>query len=225
MKGTSGIHYAVPAFHVHAHGPSCLPLFHPRRLSGFGHTDGEAVERLWSELGPYARSTKEMLSGNRIDTLEDALLFIWKRHARTAMKKLKAALCKVERETPQVSLTMRCTALTFSDYINLKELERRLLTANRPVSKEGELDCSIRSIASSLKFLAKQLYSSNSQLAGTHTVYYTQKNVDVLKVKLEYVGAIFFCFKLPTSLIQSFRPLPRELLFDPSLLSCRKSTL
>lgn len=40
----------------------------------FGLTDGEATERLWSNLGGLSKITKEMTSGNRIDLLVDWLL-------------------------------------------------------------------------------------------------------------------------------------------------------
>ena len=43
--------------------------FSPRNIEGFGLTDGENVERLWSYLGRFSRMTKEMSSGNRIDLL------------------------------------------------------------------------------------------------------------------------------------------------------------
>ena len=64
---------AVPIFHAYAHDASCQHEFSPRNIEGFGLTDGENVERLWSYLGRFARMTKEMSSGNRVDVLSDAL--------------------------------------------------------------------------------------------------------------------------------------------------------
>lgn len=64
---------AVPVFHAYAHNASCQHQFSPRNIEGFGLTDGENVERLWSYLGRFARMTKEMSSGNRVDLLTDAL--------------------------------------------------------------------------------------------------------------------------------------------------------
>ena len=60
---------AVPIFHAYAHNASCQHRFN---IEGFGLTDGENVERLWSYLGRFSKMTKEM-SGNRIDLLSDAL--------------------------------------------------------------------------------------------------------------------------------------------------------
>ena len=63
----------MPIFHAYAHNASCQHAFSPRNIEGFGLTDGENVERLWSYLGRFAKMTKEMSSGNRIDLLSDAL--------------------------------------------------------------------------------------------------------------------------------------------------------
>lgn len=64
---------AVPIFHAYAHEASCQHKYSPRNSLGFGLTDGENVERLWSFLGRFSRMTKEMSAANRIDTLTDAL--------------------------------------------------------------------------------------------------------------------------------------------------------
>ena len=70
---------AVPKFHGYAHNASCQHQFSPRNIAGFGLTDGENVERLWSYLGRFARMTKEMSAGNRVDLLTDALSHYCKR--------------------------------------------------------------------------------------------------------------------------------------------------
>lgn len=73
---------AVPVFHAYAHNASCQHQFSPRNIEGFGLTDGENVERLWSYLGRFARMTKEMSSGNRVDLLTDALSHYCKQKQR-----------------------------------------------------------------------------------------------------------------------------------------------
>jgi len=40
---------------------------------GFGLSDGEGMERLWSFLRPFSRMTKEMGPSHRIDILTDAI--------------------------------------------------------------------------------------------------------------------------------------------------------
>ncbi len=44
-----------------------------RHIPGFGLTDGEGVERMWSFLRPLSTMTKEMTPTHRTELLEDAL--------------------------------------------------------------------------------------------------------------------------------------------------------
>ena len=60
--------------------------YSPRRVSGFGLSDGEQVERLWSFLRRFASITKEMTPSNRIDALTDALLHYRRRIIRNLRK-------------------------------------------------------------------------------------------------------------------------------------------
>ncbi|XP_078676405.1 uncharacterized protein LOC144913536 [Branchiostoma floridae x Branchiostoma belcheri] len=70
---------AVPAFHIYGHKTRCQILYSPRRMEGFGLTDGEGMERLWSYLRPFFRVTKEMTPSHRLDLLTDATLHYAKR--------------------------------------------------------------------------------------------------------------------------------------------------
>jgi len=45
-----------------------------KRLEGFGLSDGEVMERLWSYLRPTSKITKEMTPSHRVDTLTDVLV-------------------------------------------------------------------------------------------------------------------------------------------------------
>ena len=47
----------------------------PGRKQGFGLTDGEMLERLWSYIRGFGKMTKEMRPSHRIDVLSDALLY------------------------------------------------------------------------------------------------------------------------------------------------------
>ncbi|XP_046861239.1 uncharacterized protein LOC124454475 isoform X2 [Xenia sp. Carnegie-2017] len=81
--------YAIPVFHCYGHKSSCQIQFNPRRKKGYGLTDGEGVERLWSFLRGFSGMTKEMSSGRRLDILTDALLHYSSRrleHFETWMK-------------------------------------------------------------------------------------------------------------------------------------------
>ncbi|XP_033101211.1 uncharacterized protein LOC117104472 [Anneissia japonica] len=64
--------------------------FNPRRTTGFGLTDGEGIERLWSYLRCFAKITKEMTPSHRVDLLTDALLHYAKRKERNIGKHSKA---------------------------------------------------------------------------------------------------------------------------------------
>ena len=65
---------AVPIFHAYAHNAHCQHAYSPRQKVGFGLTDGENMERFWSYLGKFSRTTKEMSPANRVDALSDAVL-------------------------------------------------------------------------------------------------------------------------------------------------------
>ncbi len=62
--------FGLPVWHAAAHQISCqrenLLSYQP----GVGRTDGEGIERTWSELNPAAYSTKEMGPGACADTLD-----------------------------------------------------------------------------------------------------------------------------------------------------------
>lgn len=62
--------YAIPKFHLPAHGFSCLTLFSFNFIPGSARVDGEGIERLWASTNPVATSTREMSPGARHDFLE-----------------------------------------------------------------------------------------------------------------------------------------------------------
>lgn len=53
--------------------------YSPRRVPGFGLTDGEVLERLWSFLRRFGKMTKEMRPNHRVDVLSETLLFYGKK--------------------------------------------------------------------------------------------------------------------------------------------------
>ncbi|XP_046864674.1 uncharacterized protein LOC124459200 isoform X2 [Xenia sp. Carnegie-2017] len=76
------------------HKASCQVKFSPRRLDGFGLTDGEAIERLWAYLRGFSAITKEMSASRRVDLLTDALLHLSRRNFSNAGKSLTSKLKK-----------------------------------------------------------------------------------------------------------------------------------
>ncbi|XP_035665583.1 uncharacterized protein LOC118408831 [Branchiostoma floridae] len=70
---TRKLSLAVDVFHSYGHQSLCQIKYSTRRLNGYGLTDGEGSERLWSSLRPFARMTKEMSPDHRVDKLTDAV--------------------------------------------------------------------------------------------------------------------------------------------------------
>lgn len=65
------IEFAVPKLHINSHKSSCHTKFGLNYRPGVGRTDGEGVERRWSEANNASTSTKEMCEGHRHDVLDD----------------------------------------------------------------------------------------------------------------------------------------------------------
>ena len=63
--------FAVPKFHLLAHGMGCQSIFSLNILRFCGRTDGEAIERGWAHLNQLATSLREMAPGFRLDALDD----------------------------------------------------------------------------------------------------------------------------------------------------------
>jgi hypothetical protein len=61
----------IPKFHAPGHKQSCQTAYSLNVKPGVGRTDGEGIERNWSELNPIANSIKEMGPGSYRDTLDD----------------------------------------------------------------------------------------------------------------------------------------------------------
>ncbi|XP_040927240.1 uncharacterized protein LOC114857791 isoform X2 [Betta splendens] len=94
-----GVSLAVPAFHVFGHKLQCQVLYSTRRLKGFGLTDGEGMERLWSFLRRFARVTKEMSPSHRLDLLTEALLYYGRRKSADIEVQLHHRWEKAEKVT------------------------------------------------------------------------------------------------------------------------------
>ncbi|OAD75358.1 hypothetical protein PHYBLDRAFT_103725, partial [Phycomyces blakesleeanus NRRL 1555(-)] len=51
---------AVLIFHAYAHVQHCQVKLNPKYRDGFGLTDGECLERLWSYLNRFVTMTRKM---------------------------------------------------------------------------------------------------------------------------------------------------------------------
>ncbi|KAJ7798845.1 hypothetical protein B0H14DRAFT_3492168 [Mycena olivaceomarginata] len=63
--------FVIPKMHIKGYGPKCGPVFSLNLKPGSGQTDGEGIERPWSNIGGIAASTRIMGPGARHDTIDD----------------------------------------------------------------------------------------------------------------------------------------------------------
>ena len=63
------IEFAVPSWHINAHGADCCTNFGLSYRTGVGCTCGEEIEGTWAGTNPLGPSTLEMGSGARHETL------------------------------------------------------------------------------------------------------------------------------------------------------------
>ncbi|KAH7904785.1 hypothetical protein BJ138DRAFT_1138456 [Hygrophoropsis aurantiaca] len=98
--------FGIPKFHCPAHEKNCAIPHSLNLMPGVGRTDGEGIERNWSEMNRVANSTKEMGPGSRHDTLDDHFgHHNWRKYVSlglTLRNKLMVAI--VERDRQQAAL-------------------------------------------------------------------------------------------------------------------------
>lgn len=68
--------FAVSVFHAYGHTPQCQIKYHPRYMDDLGLTDGECLERLWSNLRYFIPITRYMRPNHRLDVLDSVLYCI-----------------------------------------------------------------------------------------------------------------------------------------------------
>ncbi|KAI0037791.1 hypothetical protein FA95DRAFT_1585548 [Auriscalpium vulgare] len=91
------IEWAVPKFHLLAHGNDCQTKLNLDLIEWVGRTHGEGVETGWAELNPIALSTREMAFGSRHESLDDILGGINWRKLINIGNLMKAALKRAVR--------------------------------------------------------------------------------------------------------------------------------
>ena len=64
------IQWAIPKFHLAAHGFACQGPFSLNYLPFSARTDGEGIERTWAHTNPLGAATREMGPGHRRGTLD-----------------------------------------------------------------------------------------------------------------------------------------------------------
>jgi hypothetical protein len=74
------LRFAIPKFHIAAHGSTCQSSFSLNYQQYMARTDGEDPERWWAHINPVSMSTREMGPGARLDTLDDhAAAWNWRK--------------------------------------------------------------------------------------------------------------------------------------------------
>ena len=63
------VEFAIPSWHINAHGAGCHADFGLSFRDGVGRTCGEEVEVAWAGTNPLGPSTREMGPGARHETL------------------------------------------------------------------------------------------------------------------------------------------------------------
>ncbi|KAJ7848834.1 hypothetical protein B0H14DRAFT_2356572 [Mycena olivaceomarginata] len=63
--------FVIPKMHIHSHTLGCQVKFSLNLVPGSGQTDGEGIERPWSNIGAIATSTRVSGPGARHDSLDD----------------------------------------------------------------------------------------------------------------------------------------------------------
>ncbi|KAE8223258.1 hypothetical protein CF326_g8222 [Tilletia indica] len=94
--------FAVSLFHVFGHDLDCQLKYSPRRTPGYGLTDGESLERLWSAMADLVSSTRGMSLVGRHHTLSSHLSFIANEHLARIASFLKTRQIRVLVERKRI---------------------------------------------------------------------------------------------------------------------------
>ncbi|KAE8238905.1 hypothetical protein A4X13_0g8330 [Tilletia indica] len=89
------ITHVVSVFHVYGHDYQCQLKYSPRRTIGFGLTDGEALERLWSSLSNLVSLTRHMSQADRLSTLSSRLDYLTRRHRQDLLGTFQRQLVRI----------------------------------------------------------------------------------------------------------------------------------
>ncbi|CAD6978541.1 unnamed protein product [Tilletia controversa] len=98
---TVAITHVVSVFHVYGHDYDCQLKFSPRRTPGFGLTDGEALERLWSSLSDLVSLTRHMTQADRLSTLTSRLEHLARKHRLDLPTTFQRQLINISRQRQQ----------------------------------------------------------------------------------------------------------------------------
>ena len=99
--------FYVPLFHIHAHSESCKTNFNPRRDPEVGLVDGECSETIFSHVGLFSHTVRNMSTHNRQDQLESVLLYIRERALEDIVFKIKRKKSLTEARKMEAFLELK----------------------------------------------------------------------------------------------------------------------
>ncbi|KAK0559455.1 hypothetical protein OC844_004401 [Tilletia horrida] len=101
------ITWAVSSFHVYGHNYRCQVLHSPRRRHGFGWSDGEGMERVWSALSDLISAERTMSHGERHAALETRLRHIGYRHLMELHDNIKKKKKRIQQAASKARSVLR----------------------------------------------------------------------------------------------------------------------
>ncbi|KAH9911489.1 uncharacterized protein B0H18DRAFT_1168583 [Fomitopsis serialis] len=110
--------FLMPKHHLNAHRLACQTAYSFNYTKGVGRTDGEAVERGWAAVNPFASSTKEMGPGHRRDVLDD----VFGNYNWGKVRKLGPTLCRKLEEALEHMCTLRHAFEEFGETLPLESV-------------------------------------------------------------------------------------------------------
>ncbi|TFK17153.1 hypothetical protein FA15DRAFT_761178 [Coprinopsis marcescibilis] len=175
--------WATSAMHAYAHQWSCQLVYNPRFITGFGLTDGEGVERLWSRLRKLIGICRGSLRGKRI--------WIIDRQASTIADELKVDLgawirrrlgTKLEehlQESRKAFETCEMQICELREQWRLQKEAQLSVRAHAPVRLRKELDALLR-LQTDVEKLEKSLEHARAEFSDT-TSADSIKNVEFME--------------------------------------------
>ncbi|KAG1728536.1 hypothetical protein EDB19DRAFT_1897380 [Suillus lakei] len=183
----SHIIFSISVFHVYGHQWPCQLIYHPRKCEGFGLSDGEGCQRLWSALkmlipplrvsGYHQRlfvlnAQVQHLDGKNLDTFGEWLSRRWTR-CQTKKSSAEHALRQLSVDEANIRPEWRAQVKH-----QTKPLSRRSKTNNdEQISKILTLERTLSNLDDSVRALEMQLCAGNTlnnvdfnlRLADEHT--------------------------------------------------------
>ncbi|CAD6884474.1 unnamed protein product [Tilletia caries] len=186
------ITWTVPLFHVYGHTYSWQVRYSPRNVLGYGLTDGEGMERVWSGLRNLITSTRSMRAGDRRFSLEERCLHLATERRMNLFKFIRSKRSKINQVIEEARLPLP-SANTSTD------------GANSTITVVSLISQSLLRVMSEIRLLSALVRDRPANTSrGTKTTVRLQ-----LSLKTESVSARKLMKRLNTALSTHFQALGR----------------